>query len=82
MKNLHQLFTEIDGAKARLDALRAGNNFALTHALDIEYTFESNRIEDNTLSLRETGLVIDKGLTSEANPCANTLRRLIITRLS
>ncbi|MDO5673762.1 MAG: Fic family protein [bacterium] len=61
--NLHMLLVEIDAAKARLDALRAGNNPALVHALDIEYTFESNRIEGNTLSLRETGLVIDKGLT-------------------
>ena len=61
--NLQQLLTEIDAAKARLDALRTDNNPALIHALDIEYTFESNRIEGNTLTLRETGLVIDKGLT-------------------
>jgi len=33
------------------------------HALDIEYTYESNRIEGNTLTLRETSLVIEKGLT-------------------
>lgn len=60
---LQKLLAEIDAAKARLDALRIGNNPALIHALDIEYTFESNRIEGNTLTLRETGLVIDKGLT-------------------
>ncbi|RMG80025.1 MAG: helix-turn-helix domain-containing protein [Bacteroidetes bacterium] len=29
----------------------------------IEYTFESNRIEGNTLTLHETGLVVQKGLT-------------------
>ncbi len=63
MNRLQQLFTEIDAAKARLDTLRTGNNPVLIHALDIEYTFESNRIEGNTLTLRETGLVIDKGLT-------------------
>lgn len=63
MNRLQQLFAEIDAAKARLDSLRTGNNPALIHALDIEYTFESNRIEGNTLTLRETGLVIDKGLT-------------------
>jgi len=61
--NLQQLLVDIDAAKARLDALRIDNNPALIHALDIEYTFESNRIEGNTLTLRETGLVIDKGLT-------------------
>lgn len=35
----------------------------LLEALDIEYTYESNRIEGNTLTLQETALVINKGLT-------------------
>ncbi len=30
---------------------------------DIEYTYESNRIEGNTLTLRETEWVVEKGLT-------------------
>ncbi|XOV93128.1 MAG: Fic family protein [Bacteroidota bacterium] len=30
---------------------------------DVEYTFESNRIEGNTLSLHETSLVVNEGLT-------------------
>ena len=30
---------------------------------DVEYTFESNRIEGNTLTLQETALVINEGLT-------------------
>lgn len=30
---------------------------------NIEYTFESNRIEGNTLSLQETSLVVNEGLT-------------------
>ncbi|RED99843.1 Fic family protein [Marinoscillum furvescens] len=30
---------------------------------DIEYTFESNRIEGNTLTLQETALVVNEGLT-------------------
>ena len=63
MNILQQRLTEIDAAKAGLDSLRNEDNPALLHALDIEYTFESNRIEGNTLTLRETGLVIDKGLT-------------------
>ena len=63
MDLLQQRLAEIDAAKARLDVLRHEDNPSLLHALDIEYTFESNRIEGNTLTLRETGLVIDKGLT-------------------
>jgi Fic family protein len=35
----------------------------LTEVFDIEYTYESNRIEGNTLSLRETSFVINEGLT-------------------
>ena len=63
MKALQQLLEHIDAVKARLDGLRREQCAGLLHALDIEYTFESNRIEGNTLTLRETGLVIDKGLT-------------------
>jgi len=63
VNTLQKLLAGIDAAKARLDTLRTENNPALIHALDIEYTYESNRIEGNTLTLRETSLVIDKGLT-------------------
>lgn len=35
----------------------------VTKALEIEYTYESNKIEGNTLTLQETALVIEKGLT-------------------
>jgi Fic family protein len=31
--------------------------------LELEYTFESNRIEGNTLTLKETDLVINEGIT-------------------
>lgn len=34
-------------------------------AFDIEYTYESNGIEGNTLTLRETHFVVNKGLTIE-----------------
>ncbi|MBN2887298.1 MAG: Fic family protein, partial [Chromatiaceae bacterium] len=63
MEDLTELLREIDRLKARLDALRPLDIPSILHALDIEYTFESNRIEGNTLTLRETELVIDKGLT-------------------
>jgi Fic family protein len=54
---------EIDCQKTRLDAVRSLLNSSIIAALDIEYTYDSNRIEGNTLSLRETDLIINKGLT-------------------
>ena len=39
------------------------DSFRIAQALELEYTFESNRIEGNTLTLRETDLVINEGLT-------------------
>lgn len=35
----------------------------IDEALDIEYTYESNRIEGNTLTLQETELVVNEGVT-------------------
>jgi Fic family protein len=49
--------------KAELDQLRPMDNAKIQDALDIEYTYESNRIEGNTLTLQETQMVIEKGLT-------------------
>ncbi len=63
MSELNTLLTEIDGLKTRLDAASPLTSEQLQQALDIEYTFESNRIEGNTLTLRETDLVVNKGLT-------------------
>ena len=58
-----RLLTQIDRLKVRLDTVRPLTSEQLQRALDIEYTFESNRIEGNTLTLRETDLVVNKGLT-------------------
>lgn len=57
------LLGEIDELKKQLDQIRTYENFRITEALQLEYTFESNRIEGNTLTLRETDLVINQGLT-------------------
>ena len=62
-KNLQSLLDEIDTLKKKLDALRQFDSFRIAQALELEYTFESNRIEGNTLTLRETDLVINEGLT-------------------
>jgi Fic family protein/DNA-binding XRE family transcriptional regulator len=60
---LHKLLAEIDTLKARLDSLNQDDNYQITQDLELEYTFESNRLEGNTLTLRETTLVINEGLT-------------------
>jgi Fic family protein/DNA-binding XRE family transcriptional regulator len=62
-KSLKNLLAEIDVLKAKLDQLREFDSFRIAQALELEYTFESNRIEGNTLTLRETDLVINEGLT-------------------
>lgn len=60
---MNGILEEIDALKAELDKFRSLDNDTIRDALAIEYTYESNRIEGNTLTLRETDLVINKGLT-------------------
>ncbi len=60
---MDELLAEIEKLKNELDQYRSLDNDSLRDALAIEYTYESNRIEGNTLTLRETDLVINKGLT-------------------
>ena len=62
-KTLENLLKEIDLLKAKLDSYRQYDSFRITQALELEYTFESNRIEGNTMTLRETDMVINEGLT-------------------
>ena len=62
-KKLLKLLERIDSLKKELSEIRANNNSKITEALEIEYTYESNRIEGNTLTLNETNLVINHGLT-------------------
>lgn len=60
------ILTQIDELKARLVSSRPLPEAALSkieEALAIEYTYESNRIEGNTLTLQETALVVEEGLT-------------------
>lgn len=66
MKENNTILGQIDELKARLTSLRPLPQEALgkiEQALDIEYTYESNRIEGNTLTLQETALVVEEGLT-------------------
>jgi len=54
---------ELDQLKVELNRLRHLQGDKVTRAFEIEYTYESNKIEGNTLTLQETALVIEKGLT-------------------
>jgi Fic family protein/DNA-binding XRE family transcriptional regulator len=60
---LQKVLEEIDTLKTKLDSFRQFDSYRITQALELEYTFESNRIEGNTMTLRETDLVINEGLT-------------------
>lgn len=66
MDKLNATLKEIDALKGELSALRPLPPEALSkiqNALDMEYTYESNRIEGNTLTLQETALVVNEGIT-------------------
>lgn len=66
IREANTLIQQIDELKTRLAPLRPLPQEALAkieQALDIEYTYESNRIEGNTLTLQETALVVEEGLT-------------------
>ncbi len=56
-------YAELDALKDRLNEYRKNEHSKVTKALEIEYTYESNKIEGNTLTIQETTLVIEKGLT-------------------
>lgn len=61
-----RLLARLQDKKARLDALRPLPEAAvarLHQQLMVEWTFHSNAIEGNTLSLRETQFVVEMGLT-------------------
>jgi len=62
-KKLESILVQIDVLKDKLDKLRHIDSYRIAQALELEYTFESNRIEGNTMTLRETDLVINEGLT-------------------
>ena len=65
-EDINVLLKEVDVQKEQLSAVRPLPEEALKKiqdALDIEYTYESNRIEGNTLTLQETALVVNEGVT-------------------
>lgn len=65
-KDINVMLKEVDVLKEQLSSLRPLPEEALKKiqdAFDIEYTYESNRIEGNMLTLQETALVVNEGVT-------------------
>lgn len=69
-RSTESLLDTIDRKKAELDTRRPltkGEVARLTEEFIVEYTYNSNAIEGNTLTLRETDLVL-RGLTIDQKP--------------
>lgn len=70
-----RLFARIDGLKEQLDQRRpltAGELQRLRDEFMVEYTYSSNAIEGNTLTLQETALVLE-GVTIDKKPLKDHL---------
>ncbi|HRZ75082.1 MAG TPA: Fic family protein [Flavobacterium sp.] len=61
--SLQLVLNEIDGLKKFLNQKSSNDRLRIAQTLELEYTFESNRIEGNMLTLHETDLIISEGLT-------------------
>ncbi|MEQ8880140.1 MAG: Fic family protein [Cyclobacteriaceae bacterium] len=65
-KDLKEKLEILDKLKAKWDTrppLGVSQLKRMQEYFDVDYTYESNRIEGNTLSLQETALVVNEGLT-------------------
>ena len=65
-KSIQELLDEIDLLKQRWDNCRLLDGIALekmNEYYSVKYTYDSNRIEGNTLTMQETFLVVKEGLT-------------------
>ena len=62
-KALQQLLDEVDLLKSKRERFRQFESDTVLKALELEFIFESNRLDGNTLSLAETEQVINKGIT-------------------
>ena len=74
--NLQNILDEIDCIKSKLDASPAftgGEQKRLLENFMVDFTYNSNAIEGNTLTLRETALVVLEGLTINKKPLKDHL---------
>ena len=69
--DLPALYAQLTELKTCLDSFRPFDPAQLAklqETFDVEYTYNSNRIEGNTLTFLETDLVVNKGLTIGGKP--------------
>ncbi len=79
MSELVQMLERLSAKKARLDAARPLSPSIvnrLREQLDVEWTYHSNAIEGSSLTLRETQLVLQHGLTVEGKPLREHLEAI------
>ena len=72
-------FDMLDELAAQLRAMRPLNETELKRLRDefvIEHTYDSNAIEGNTLTLRETALILQDGLTIAEKPIKDHLEAI------
>lgn len=77
--DLAALCIQLDGLKADLDSFRPFNPAQaenLRQAWDTQYTYDSNRIEGNSLTFSETSMVINDGLTIAGKPLKDHLEAI------
>jgi hypothetical protein len=70
------LFSSVDALKGELERRRPlteGELSRLRHEFLVEFTYDSNAIEGNTLTLQETALVLE-GVTIDQKPLKDHLR--------
>lgn len=76
---LPALYAQLSDLKTYFDSFRPFDPAQiekLREAFDTEYTYHSNRIEGNTLTLLETDLVINRGLTIAGKPLREHLEAI------
>jgi Fic family protein len=72
-------FSKINALKSKLDALRPLNEAEVRRLRDefiIENTYNSNAIEGNSLTLRETALILQEGITIAEKPMKDHLEAI------
>jgi Fic family protein len=72
-------FTRVDELKTKLNSMRPLNDAEMTRLRNefiIENTYNSNAIEGNTLTLRETALILQEGITIAEKPVREHLEAI------
>lgn len=78
-EEIELLTAQVSDIKKCLDSFRPLNSAQLQNLqefYEVQYTFESNRIEGNTLTLQETYMVLQRGMTIGGKPLKDHLEAI------